>query len=246
MPLKLSEQLYAATLAGNRDEQERIKKLIDQRHQITLPAESDKWLFSPIFTNPKTPALKLFEIMNKTYKEEWYEWLPETMDRTVFLDFNTVINISSRQRLLALKSCMMSNLPWLDWNIFSNVILGLNGIEPNFVFVEDPAVSQTIKGLRIMEKVRPGEKFDEDVKKYVAMLCKSENLVMAPIELEGLCGKYVDEATLPENRSHKDAIRKRLVQVVKDRAVKDLTEDDLVDIQVRRLIRIMQATETPT
>jgi len=244
--MRLSERYYAAMLSGDKEEQQKARDAIDQKYRTKAPIKSDTWLFSADLTSAKTPCLKLKEVLDKQYGEEWVGWMPETLDRTIFLDFNTVMNQAVREKILAMKMCLNINYAWHEWSVFQKVVLALNGISPNIEMVEDPSLSQVIKTIPVMQSLRPGEQFDDNVKKYIAVLCKSEHLIIPPPQLEDLCGEFVGRLTQPENLQHVNAIKARLLKLIDKRDSDTLEEDSVVDIQAKRLYRIMQAAQIPS
>lgn len=244
--MRLSERYYAAMLSGDKIEQQRVLDAMNQKYGAKTPAKSDTWLFSPVLTNAKTPCLKLKEILDKQYGEEWAEWMPETLDKTIFMDFNTIMNQAVREKILAMKMCININYAWHEWSVFQKVVLALNGIYPNIEMVEDPSLSQVIKAIPVMQSLRPGEQFDDNVKKYIAVLCKSEHLIIPPPQLEDLCGEFVGRLTQPENIQHVNAIKTRLLKLIEKRDSEALEEDNVIDIQAKRLYRIMQAAQIPS
>ena len=244
--MRLSERYYHAVVTGDKAEEARIHQEIANKYRTAPPAQSDRWLFSPLFTGDRTPALDLKAALDKRYGEEWVGWMPETLDQMILMDFNTVPTQQNREKVLAMKMCLNINYAWTDWKIFQKVVLALNGIIPNFEVVEDPSLSQVMRALPILRKLRPEDEFEDDVKKYIAVLCKAEDLIMPPPQLEGICGTYVDRITNPENLHFKDAIKKRLVELIEHHDMKSLKEDDLVDIQAKRLMRVMQSAQIPT
>lgn len=246
---KLSEQLYQATLIGDTNEANRIKGLIDIERKRFSPEKSKKisdtaWFKTKIFNDDSVnPLLIKSEMDGKYGSDTWPHWLPETIDRTIFLDYSTALNEKVREKLLTIKACLNSNIPWFDFDIFSKTILALNGVIPSFNFKEDPTVAQIIKGIHVMKGLRPDEPLGEDVLKYIAVVCKSEGLLIEPLQLS-FVDKFMNDLTLQENLKYRPQITNRFRQVVKSDAINDLKEDDMIDIQVKRLILKSAASYT--
>ena len=240
MEQKLSEQLYEAVINGEKSEQERIQLLINQgKSTDPKPVENkvpdSTWFRTKIFNTDNINPLDIKSELDRKYGDAWIGWLPETLDRTIFLDYTTILNQVVREKLLAMKSCINSNIAWLDFDIFSKTVLALNGVIPSFKYKEDPTVAQIIKALRVMVTLREGELFDDDVSKYIATVCKKEGLVMELPQLSFI-KPFMIQLTLEENLKYRPVIEERFRQVIRDRNIDTLKDDDLVDIQVRRLL----------
>lgn len=108
-----------------------------------------------------------------------YDWIsceePESI--SLCLDIETDI---SDDMIGAIKTCLVSDLPWADPFVFENVIDGLNGnpIIPETLSV--PPLEEICVAVDMMIALKPDTEFSNDVKKYICSCAMDYGLTWLP------------------------------------------------------------------
>lgn len=107
------------------------------------------------------------------------DWLaceePESI--AICLDADTDI---SDDMIEAIKTCIVSDLPWADAFVFENVVDGLNGnpIIPETLTL--PPLEEICVAAVTMQVIKPDMEYSEDVKKYICSCAMTEGLTWLP------------------------------------------------------------------
>ncbi len=96
-----------------------------------LPAFPDRTTHGKIFNARRTNPLLILQVLNTKYQGEWVEWEPDTLWYAIRRDFGPVGEIT-RNKIMALRCAIQSDLPWLDWDIFEDCGLAWNSTIPIF------------------------------------------------------------------------------------------------------------------
>jgi len=131
--------------------------------------------------------VKLKNILVDNYQVHWLDWLPEVTDKTVF---DGEISEVLSNKVQAIRVCLTTDTPWLEWHIFENVGTAFNHQVPDFNRMQPLTLGECITTMDTMKKLRPEENFSEEVLSYIASIAANENYVYLPREL------HVGEAQL--------------------------------------------------
>lgn len=80
----------------------------------------------------------------------------------------------------AIKTCVVSDLPWADPYVFENIVDGICG---NPVFADTlttPPLEEICASVHFMRLIKPGAAFSRDVMKYICSCAMSDGLVWLP------------------------------------------------------------------
>lgn len=93
------------------------------------------------------------------------------------LDVDTDI---SDDMIEAIKTCIVSDLPWADPFVFENVVDGLNGnpVIPETLSV--PPLEEICVAVDLMQAIKPDNEFSNDVKKYICSCAMDYGLTWLP------------------------------------------------------------------
>jgi len=128
------------------------------------------------------------------YGPEYLEWDPEVLRVTLQRDATQVSN-QVFTKILAARVALMSPSPWRQWDVFHAVTRGLNGVQPNFVFLEVPEIGHMMHGVDVMHLVDPKRVTSGEVDKFVAAALKNDGNVFAPAPLD-FCRKELENPQL--------------------------------------------------
>lgn len=124
--------------------------------------------------------IKLKNFLVDNYKIDWLDWLPEVTDKTVFGNQEAE---ALSNKIQAIRTCLTTDTPWLEWHIFENVGTAFNHQIPDFNRVQPLTLAECITTMDTMMKLRSDEDFSEEVLSYVASIAANENFVYLPEDL---------------------------------------------------------------
>jgi len=206
------------------------------------PAEEDALPAPPLpsrkthgklFSDKQAHPLAIFDVLNERYQTQWVDWEPETLWWAIRKDFGPVGEVT-RNKIGALRLAAVTDTPWLDWDAFENCGLAWNGMVPTIGVFEPLSPTQIAFTVHILRSIRPDEKFDTEVKAYMAAILDEYGWVYAP-------SMYFDGAReLLERKVWLTALKTDVEEawtVVKDRDPSTIKwrENDPVDVHVMKL-----------
>ncbi len=129
------------------------------------------------------PAWYAARIIGK-YDQAWFDWEPETLWITIQKDFKTILGELARNKINAVKTILMNDSFWEEWEIFEKIVGTFNDHVPNFLLVEVPSPAQMAWAVREANYLNPGNSFSDEVSSYVRAVCKEAGLVYFPEDLQ--------------------------------------------------------------
>jgi hypothetical protein len=194
-----------------------------------------------LFNTTDVPPLVYREVLAEKYKGDWMEWEPETLWWQVRKDFGPVNEIA-RNKIMALRACLKTNTPWIDWDAFENVANAFNDNIPIFGLVQPPELEEAAYAVMMLRELEDWP-FGSEVSGYLAAVCLSAGLIYAPEEWFPSAQYFIDRqshnpALVEEARRAWEALRGRALTTIEWR------EDNALDNQVRKLWEISRYIES--
>ena len=125
------------------------------------------------------------------YSQEYLEWQPDVLRLTLERDATALSN-ATWSKILAGRVALNSASPWKQWDAFHWTCLALNGVSPNFVYLENPEIGQLVVGVEILKMCDTARTTGEDVDKFVAAAFMEDGLPWAPPPLD-FCERELEE-----------------------------------------------------
>lgn len=163
---------------------------------MTDDTEMEGYRFSPslIFGHHDAHPVVLATLLFKEYDVEWLEWEPDVLWFEIEDDFSrrfsergrsTKVTVSSlnRNKIQAVRTLLLSNGFWDEWQIFCPIIQAMNNNVPVFDMLHKPSVAQLMTGLDIVSTIRQ-EEFSEEISRFVAASCLEQGvwLLLKPLD----------------------------------------------------------------
>lgn len=145
------------------------------------PRLPDRSKYGAIFSQKRAHPLLLAEIMRDHYGDEWVTWEPETLWWSIRKDFGPVGDLA-RNKLMALRVALQTDIPWNDWDVFENCGTAWNDQTPIFGAFQPMSPSETAFTVTITKKLHPDFEFGNEVRAYIAAVCEDNGFVYAPKE----------------------------------------------------------------
>ncbi len=88
------------------------------------------------------------------------------------------------QKIQAFRAILQATSVWYEWEIFEKIILALNNVMPTPASVQKCSVAQLWNGVNIINEIRGGETWSEDIHKYVAACALDQGITWLPEPLQ--------------------------------------------------------------
>jgi len=136
------------------------------------------------FTHGDTHPLVLGLLLLKTFKTEYLAWEPETVWAEIYLSFGVTPSAAARNKVQSVRSCMVANSPYEQWDIFEDIAFGLLGLPAKFDSVQKAAVKQCAFAVECLSSLRQDVQVSTEVYKYCAASMMDEGMAFCPGQLE--------------------------------------------------------------
>lgn len=185
-----------------------------------------------LFRIEEIHPLKLLMVLRYKYKDNWVEWLPETLWETIRRDIGAISEIN-QNKVQALAVSLSTDAPWQDWTTFENVGRAFNDTLPVFGLMQPLSPAEAAFTVLLLKKLHDFA-FSGETLGYIASVCLYNGIVYAPQKWFGKVQPMIDN----QNSAHdiRDAVIKAW-QVVKGKPLEDVAFNDSkpVDVHVAKL-----------
>jgi hypothetical protein len=149
--------------------------------EVAEPELPSRTTHGKLFTDKSAHPLQLLDTLSMRYGTEWAEWESDTLWWALRKDFGPVGEIT-RNKIMALRTAVTSDLPWLDWDVFEDSGLSWNDTIPVIGTFQPMSPRQMAFTVQILKAIRSDEAFENEVKAYISALLEEDGWVYAPEE----------------------------------------------------------------
>ena len=151
----------------------------------------------------------MYRDLVRMYGQEWLSWEPETLWSEIEEDEELVRSIprGNRDKIMALRTAIRTDIPWNHHEVFENVALGLTGYEARFDIIQSLNTYQIAFALDVMSRIHPTLELSDEVIGYIAATLAYNGLVYAPADMFGPVQEVLDRSSRDDGRT-RDAIKK--------------------------------------
>lgn len=192
--------------------------------------------FSHGLTEDMNPIVLKNFLVDK-YGIDWLDWLPEVLNKTLFEDKEPG---ALSDKIQAIRICLTTDTPWLEWHIFENIGKAFNHQIPSFEVLQPLTVGECITTMDTMIKLRDDEEFSSEVLSYVASIAANSEYVHLPLALHvGKAQSFLDSLIHDSELSYKTQLA---WEKIKDKDILNakFSDDDSVHRQLAKLALAQQ------
>lgn len=147
-----------------------------------------------LWKDPAAHPVALTMPLLDRYGAEYLEWDPVVLRLTLERD-GTQLSNASWTKILAARVALHSPSPWRQWDVFSHVVNGLNGVQPNFTYLDAPDLGYLMHAIDVLRLIDPSRSFGVEINKFVAAALKHDGNVFAPASLS-FCRRELENTQL--------------------------------------------------
>ncbi len=196
--------------------------------------------------NQDSHVIELYKTMNKYFKNDWFDWLPDSVWHIIKTEFKIEDEIPRKikDKICALQLLLKTNRPWVEFEIFEKVSTSLSNKNINPSVLEPLEPEDAFIGLCILEYLRPDEKFSNETLIYITACFRQQGLIsfgdskyLKPIS------DFFNNSLSEENKKLSDKINK-IFSKIRSNKTNDFNFDErnIIHVQLRKILRIYQIT----
>lgn len=232
-----SQSLYEATLAGNSYEVETIQEKIEKRAAATSSERKETIVnFNTVLNDDESSAKSIYNFLNKSFGNDWWEWEFETLERVLWIKFGVALEDINRDKIFAIRHLCRSDRAFWDWIEFNHLALSFSGSIADFEMIRRPSPGMIINAVKTMNIIRPEREsnFGNETVKYICVLLIDDGIYCPPPSLFLIIEKSFSEMISEEMKNKWNEIYKKYKALISQQDNK--VEENEIDIQAKRLV----------
>lgn len=131
--------------------------------------------------------IKVMLLMNEKWQEEWFDWEPETIIQTLYMEGISIGNINL-SKIFAIRTVLKTNEFFEDPRTFEKVVIAFSGRIVDWGCVQEVSVSEMNAVVALIERYLKEHDFSNEVSMYVAGRATTEGFVKLPTSLHFATG----------------------------------------------------------
>jgi hypothetical protein len=188
-----------------------------------------------LFTNKEASPVVLGLVLLKEFGSEYLDWEADTIWKEIEKTWGTTTSEANKNKIQAIRTCHVTDLPYEAWETFEKVSMGLMGYPPRFDVMQQLTPHMAAVAIDTMQQIR-NFSISREVYKYVAAAMLDFGMVyglgplqpaneyIKPLVPEGLPSKVA--ALLESGRKPSfDKGSEHDIQIVKVRSVEDVLSE---------------------
>ncbi|MCK4821072.1 hypothetical protein KA005_35235, partial [bacterium] len=135
-----------------------------------------------ILSDEKSPPISVLRAMYKELEHKWVNWEPETIWDEILDEVGVDPPRVNKDKIMALKLCIKTTVPWEDWHPFTTCVLCFNNIPVDMEIGQDCSPAQLAYGVEILTELQPEHIYRRDVQFMAASILVSNGICWIPQE----------------------------------------------------------------
>ena len=183
--------------------------------------------------------LTLYKFMNEHYKQEWWDWEPETIWDTLEQDHLDATPEEIKAAVMALQVTLNTFAPFEQWNIFEKVGHAFNMNPVDFSIIQPLEPDEIALTIHVLSKIRPNTEYDLEILQYISACAKNAGMVYLPEDMFPGAQKCLDEITFEHDLrdATKTLWENPKADISRDQKKVGISRDQL-EIQIYKLLDV--------
>lgn len=190
-----------------------------------------------ILANDRSSPILVLRAMFKELGHKWVNWEPETIWDEILNETNVIPPRVNKDKIMALKLCIKTIVPWEDWYPFTTCVLCFNDIPVDMEIAQECSPSQLAYGVKILTELQPEHIYRRDVQFMAASMLTSNGICWIPQEPFGSMVNEALEHLVKVTSGNMEAIEQAKADYAAYKKGSELGEDN---IHTTRLVAIDQ------
>lgn len=142
-------------------------------------------------------------VLDREFSAAWHTWEPETLWAEILRIWHTEVSGEVMSKIMALKTCITTDLFYTDAPAFENMALAVNDMHYDPTTLQVISPEELVYAVRTLSPVRDGF-FNREVVGYIRVCCRKAGLLRYPESLRFAEPEYpAEQAALVEQISSK-------------------------------------------
>lgn len=135
-----------------------------------------------ILSSENAPPEAILRAMVKEFGHEWLNWQPQPIWDEIRDELEVEVPAVNKDKIMALKLCIKTRVPWEDWHPFTMCVLSYNDVPLDAEIAQEAAPVHLAYGVRVMTALQPEHEYHIDVQSMIAALLMSHGVCWTPPE----------------------------------------------------------------
>jgi len=231
-----------AFMSGDKNRIAKIQAELKQKAEEISPKNKHTTIqINTVLNDDNASAIKIYNFLNKTIGEDWWELEFETLERLLWIKYGVALEDINRDKIWAIRHVCNSDRPFADWYEFNQCAISFAGSIADFTRWRSPSTGMAINAVKTLNHIRPdrNSEFSNDVLKYICIISKEDGIYVPAPSIAMMIHDKMAKMTSPAIRAKWMDVLRRYKSIV-SRNVKEF-EENIVDIQAKRLVRAESA-----
>jgi hypothetical protein len=137
---------------------------------------------SRILSNPQSTPIAVLSAMHKELDYQWVNWEPEAIWDEIAEEVGVDPPRVNKDKIMALKLCIMTTVPWEDWHPFTVCVLCFNDVPIEMDIAQECSPVQLAYGVQILTRLQPEHVYRRDVQFMAASMLLAKGICWVPQE----------------------------------------------------------------
>lgn len=180
-----------------------------------------------ILSDEKSLPVPVLRAMYKELGYKWVNWEPETIWDEILNEVGIDPPRVNKDKIMALKLCIKTTVPWEDWHPFTTCVLCFNNIPVDMEIGQECSPAQLAYGVKVLTELQPEHVYRRDVQFMAASMLVSNGICWIPQEpLGGMVNEALEHLIQATSRNL-EAIEQAKIDYAAYQAGASLGEDDI-------------------
>lgn len=132
--------------------------------------------------NEKTTPFGILLAMYDEMGYEWVNWEPETIWDEIREKLDVDPPRTNKDKIMALKLCIKTTVPWEDWHPFTATVLAFNDVPVDMEMGQECSPAHLAYGVKVLTSLQPGHEYKRDVQFTAAAMLIANGICWVPQE----------------------------------------------------------------
>ena len=188
-----------------------------------------------VLENEKSAPELILRAMVKEFGHEWVNWQPEPLSAEIRDQLGIEIPPVNKDKIMALKLCIKTTVPWQDWHPFTMCVLAFNDVSIDAKIAQEVAFTHLAYGVEVLTALQPENEYHIDIQSMIAALLMSNGICWVPPEPLGEVSNEAMGFLVKKRTGSTKAIDIARDNYMEYQATGELNDDD---VHTTRLIAI--------
>lgn len=135
-----------------------------------------------ILSNENSTPISVLRAIYKELGYQWVNWEPEAIWDEILEEVGVDPPRVNKDKIMALKLCIKTTVPWEDWHPFTVCTLCFNNVPIDMEIAQECSPVQLAYGTKVLTELQPDHEYKRDVQFMAASMLLANGICWVPQE----------------------------------------------------------------